>query len=99
MPVKKRYLAKDTVCKVTFTLPEPIEAQSATVVGDFNGWDKTATPMEQLKSGAWKAEVKLEAGREYQYRFLVNGSDWHNDWEADKYLRNEFGQDNSVVVT
>ena len=30
---------------------------------------------------------------------LVNDHEWHNDWEADKYLPNTFGQDNSVVVT
>jgi len=41
----------------------------------------------------------LSAGREYQFRYLVDGQDWYNDWQADKYVPNNFGGDNSVVVT
>ena len=33
-----------------------------------------------------------------QYRYLLDGARWENDWQADKYLRNEYGGDNSVVV-
>jgi 1,4-alpha-glucan branching enzyme len=97
--LKKRYIADNTICKVTFILPATIEARTATVVGDFNNWDKDATPMEQLKDGTWKAEIKLEAGREYQYRYFVNGSEWHNDWNADKYIAHPYGGENSVVAT
>ena len=97
--IKKRYISKGTICKVAFYLPEDIDARTAYVVGDFNNWDKEATPMKQLKDGRWKAELKLEAGREYQYRYLVNGNQWHNDWEADKYIAHPYGGENSVVVT
>lgn len=97
--LKKRYISDGKICKVTFTLPAGIDASKATVVGDFNNWDKTATPMQQLKSGAWKVDVKLEAGRDYQYRYLVNGAEWHNDWEADKYIAHPYGGENSVVST
>ena len=41
----------------------------------------------------------LPKGNEYQFRYLVNGRDWHNDWHADKYVPNKYGSDNSVVVT
>ncbi len=97
MPLEKRYIAKNTVCKATFILPQGIAARSAHVVGDFNGWDEQATPMTQLKSGVWKAQVRLEAGRSYQYRYLVNGSEWHNDSAADRYVPNPYGGDNSVI--
>ena len=97
--LKKRYITKGTMCKVTFILPSEIEAKSASVVGDFNNWDKGADPMDQLKDGTWKAVINLEAGRKYQYRYLVNGTDWHNDWEADDYATHPYGGENSVVAT
>ncbi len=97
--LKKRYISNDEVCKVTFVLPPEIEAKTAAIVGDFNNWDKGATPMSQLKDGTWKVDVKLEAGKEYQYRYLVNGLEWHNDWNADKYVAHPYGGENSVVIT
>lgn len=97
--LKKKYISDNKVCKVTFTLPTQIDAHSAFVVGDFNSWSKDATPMKKLKDGTWKVDINLDAGREYQYRYLVNGSEWHNDWEADKYAAHPYGGENSVVVT
>lgn len=97
--LKKKYNEDKKTCKVTFILPKEIEAKTAFVVGDFNSWSKDSTPMKQAKDGTWKADVNLEAGREYQYRFLVNSTEWHNDWEADKYAAHPYGGENSVVVT
>ena len=97
--VTKKYISDGKVCKATFILPQEISARSATVVGDFNSWDPTATPMKQLKDGTWKIDVKLEAGKEYQYRYYVDGKEWHNDWQADKYASHPYGGENSVIVT
>jgi 1,4-alpha-glucan branching enzyme len=97
--LKKRYISKGKICKVTFILPESIRAHSACVVGDFNNWDKSSHPMTRLKSGEWKVAIPLEAGREYQFRYFVNGSEWHNDNEADKTVVHPYGGENSVVVT
>lgn len=95
----KKYVKKKTVCKVTFYTPAAIEAETIHLVGDFNDWDEQATPMEALKDGRFKATLDLDAGREYQFRYLVNATEWHNDWEADKYVPNPFIGDNSVVMT
>ena len=40
----------------------------------------------------------MEKGREYQYKFVINGETWVDDPEADKYVGNEFGGTNSVVI-
>ena len=53
----------------------------------------------RARNGNWRITLVLPKGQEYQFRYLVNGHDWHNDWHADKYARNKFGSDNSVVVT
>lgn len=100
MMLKKQFLKRGTV-KVDFVLPPAVaaEASSAYLVGDFNDWDETATPMTKLKNGSFKITLELDPGREYQYRYLVDGNQWHNDWDADRYEPNPFSGDNSVVST
>ena len=96
----KRHLKSGKV-KVEFTLPDSIaaNAESAYLVGDFNDWDEAATPMTRYKNGKFKVSLDLEPNHEYQFRYLVNGSHWHNDWDADRYVANPFSGDNSVVNT
>ena len=97
--LKKQYFKNKTTCKVTFYTPAAIEAETIYLVGDFNEWSEQATPMDKLKDGRFKVTLDLEKDAEYQFRYLVNGSEWHNDWEADKYVPNPYTGDNSVVVT
>lgn len=86
--------------RVTFQLPAQFWAGRIYLVGDFNAWDQTATPMRQTGSdGSWQVTLELEAGREYQFRYLADGVDWHNDSAADAYVPNQHGTSNSVVVT
>lgn len=96
--LSKKFLKSQSVCQVTFELPEEIEAKQVCLVGDFNNWDDTANPMRKVK-GVWKTTLKLEQGQEYQYRYFVNGDEWYNDHGADKYVPNNLDGDNSVVVT
>jgi len=99
--LQKRYLKTKNVSKVTFSLPAEAarEAQSVYLVGDFNGWDAEATPMSRLKSGEFKITLDLETGRGYQYRFLIDGRVWENDWAADDYCPAGVpGAENSVVT-
>lgn len=84
--------------RVTFAMPAAIWADTIHLVGDFNNWSTSATPLQQ-DDECWSVSLELEAGREYQYRYLINGVDWYNDWQADRYAPNEHGGDNSVVVT
>jgi 1,4-alpha-glucan branching enzyme len=95
----KKQNGKSKAVKVTFSLPKDVQAETACLVGDFNNWDEKATPMKKDGEGAFSTTISLDKGREYQFRYLVNGSEWHNDWQADKYIQNTFGGDNSVVTT
>jgi len=96
---KKRYLKSGKV-KVEFTLPDAIAAEAETVylVGDFNNWDASATPMEKHKNGKFRVTMDLEPNHEYRFRYLVD-KQWHNDWDADRYVANPFSGDDSVVNT
>ena len=95
--LKKQYLKSKPICKVTFYTAPQQDADIVTLVGDFNSWDEVATPMQPLKDGRFKVTLELDVDAEYQFRYLVDDAEWHNDWEADKYVPNPFSGDNSVV--
>ncbi len=85
--------------KVTFVLPkEAVEnAETVAVLGDFNNWQNGVVLAKQ-KDGSFKTAVELEKGRSYEYRFLINGEKWENDWAAEAYAPTPFGAFNSVVT-
>jgi len=47
-------------------------AESVRLVGDFNGWDLAATPMQRMPDGCWMASVEFHR-EHHQYLFLVDG--------------------------
>jgi 1,4-alpha-glucan branching enzyme len=100
MSLKKQYFKKNQVCKVTFSLPKEAAgaAKKVSLVGDFNQWNKEALPMKRLKDGTFTATITLEPNKEYHFRYFADGQRWENDWNADKYVPNAHGSDDSVVV-
>ena len=98
--IKKQYLKSNPACKVTFRLPKDAapDASVVTVAGDFNGWNANEIIMRKLKSGDFKATVELPRDREYKFKYLIDSKRWVNDWTADKYIKNEYGSDDSVVI-
>lgn len=82
---------------IQFVLVAP-EARSVVVVGDFNDWSTSSTPLTRAQGdGVWSAEVPLGPGR-YRYSFLVDGTTWVSDPGAATALADEFGRPNSVVT-
>ena len=101
MSIKKQYLKSKQKCKVTFRLPSEAvkNGKFVTIVGEFNNWNRDATPMKRLKNGSYVVTLDLDIGREYQYRYLIDRSEWENDWQADKYVPSFFeGCENSVII-
>jgi len=96
--IEKSRLTNDQV-RITFELPANVWADTVHLVGSFNAWNRTSHPLHQQRNGSWSLTIDLPANQEFQFRYLLNGTDWHNDWAADKYVRNEYGSDNSVVIT
>lgn len=96
--LEKKYHKSRPSCKVTFTAPARLDGETVTLVGEFNQWNETELPMKRQKDSSFRATIDLESSREYQFRYLVNGTEWHNDEAADKYIPNGFGEENSVVV-
>ncbi len=97
MPVVKNYTKTREKCRVTFKLPAEAQAEKAVLVGEFNEWNPAECPMKRLKDGSFSVIITLESGRHYRYKYLLDGQRWENDWTADSYAPNEFGQDDSLV--
>ena len=100
MAVKRRDRASgDQIVKVTFDLPASVAALDIALVGDFNNWSPSENKLKRKKESPWKVTLPLQSGQTYRYRFLLDGKHWENDWSADGYVPNEFGTDDSLVVT
>ncbi|MFA5028447.1 MAG: isoamylase early set domain-containing protein [Candidatus Methylomirabilota bacterium] len=65
------------------------------LLGDFNQWNPSSTPMRQIPDGTWWAEITLPPGQ-HEYKFLVDGREWRNDPDAPR-VPNVWGSENSVV--
>ena len=95
--LKKNYTNTGEKCRVTFRLAAETGAQRVNLAGEFNAWNETSHPMKQLKNGDFSITVTLEAGQSYRFRYLLDGERWENDWDADTYLPNPMGTEDSVV--
>lgn len=100
MSIEKKYLKSKSVCKVTFRLPKESagEAEKVSLVGEFNNWDGSQEVMQALKDGSFKTTIDLEAGKEYQFRYLIDEKVWTNDELADKLVPSGIGVEQNCVV-
>ncbi len=102
MAISKIYSQDKKVCRITFTLPKEVceNFQEISVVGDFNEWDPQHDKFSHRHSdGSSSIELVLEAGKEYQFRYLCNGQTWLNEPEADKQNPTHYGDSkNSVII-
>ena len=96
--IKREPIDRRGQVRVTFELPSDPWAERVNLVGEFNDWDTTSTPMARKRADAnWKVFVELEAGRCFLFCYLVNGEKRLNEWHADVYVENPCGSDDSVV--
>jgi Carbohydrate-binding module 48 (Isoamylase N-terminal domain) len=94
----KHLPASDTL--VTFVFPAPA-AEKVSVVGDFNQWDTTATPMKRIdNTDFWSVTVPMSIGRHIFSYFAVtkDGERWSADPTRPAAPDDGFGRANSVVL-
>ena len=96
MLTKKFFKTKDEA-EVTFEFSRS-DVTSVALAGDFNGWQAVEMKFNK-KSKSYKTKIRLPKGDIFHFRYLLNGTEWENDYQADQYLPNEFGTENSVVNT
>lgn len=81
--------------EIVFSAPG---AGSVALVGDFNGWsaDRNAMSLDE-KSGLWKVRLTLPPGV-YGYGFVIDGKNWTPDPNADRFIADGFGGENSLLI-
>ena len=94
--IKKTFTPKRTICRTTFSIPEEWAEKEVKLVGDFNDWDREADSLEK-KKGRWEITKRLKPENSYQFKYFIDGEKWENDDDADRYVPNEFGSEDSVV--
>jgi 1,4-alpha-glucan branching enzyme len=100
MCITKRYSANKQFCKVTFVLPEYYAegAKKVYLVGEFNEWKTSDLRMKKVR-GKFVRSIRLEANHKYQFRYLIDGEKWKNEWEADALAPVNSGNwYNSVII-
>ncbi len=95
--LKKKYFKTKDEYEVTFEF-ETDDAQDVALVIDAHDWQPVDME-KRKKDGVYVARVRLPKDGQYQFRYLVNGQSWYNDPAADTYVANEYGSENSVVMT
>ena len=89
--------ANRALVAVQFVLDDA-RASSVTVIGDFNNWQATATPMRRIEQGQpWTAVAMIPPGR-HQYAFLVDGTRWVADPRAPSADDADFGKPGSALL-
>lgn len=85
-------VARPATVRFVFVAPG---AASVSVVGDFNQWNPTASPLHRLSDGTWIADVPLAQGQ-YAYAFVVDGK-IEIDPSAPR-ARSDFGENSILMV-
>ncbi len=73
-----------------------VEARQLYLVGEFNQWCTTATPMRQVQPRVWQVDICLPPGR-YRFRYVTDDGRWYTDFAAFGVERNAYDQWDSVV--
>lgn len=96
--IRKRRSANEGKVMVSFEIPGTVWAERINLAGDFNNWDRESLPFRRNRAGDWQIELELEAGRAYRFRYLFDGEQWRDDWQADRYEPNPHGSYDSIVI-
>ncbi|WP_309118569.1 1,4-alpha-glucan branching protein GlgB [Paenibacillus sp.] len=73
----------DGIGGVRFAVWAP-RAEAVSVVGDFNGWDSAANPLEKASHGVWAGFVP-RVGEGTVYKYAVRSTDGQWKFKADPY--------------
>ena len=95
--LKKNYTKSGRFCRVTFKLQSDVDTEKVALCGDFNGWDTTANPMKKRADGSFSTTVTLPVNRKYRFKYCLDANSWENDGEADGYVENEYGSEDSII--
>ncbi|GJM42228.1 MAG: 1,4-alpha-glucan-branching protein [Ardenticatenaceae bacterium] len=96
--LSKNYSKTGKSCRVTFKLPADVAAETVHLCGEFNEWSPSAHPLIKRKDGSFSITISLDPERSYRFRYLLDNERWENDWDADAYVANQYGTEDSLIT-
>ncbi|MGL6259698.1 isoamylase early set domain-containing protein [Vibrio sp. WXL103] len=94
----KRFFKTKNEVEVTFQWPKgDSDVKTVAISGDFNDWQ--ATPLKLNRQKVFTTKIRLPKDAQFQFRYVLDDSVWENDHQADAYVPNGQGSDNSVIST
>jgi len=71
--------------------------QTVAIAGDFNQWNSQSNCLEDRDGdGTWTTTLKLPPGR-YEYMFVIDGEKWIPDPNANRFVKDGFGNKNAIL--
>jgi hypothetical protein len=83
--------------QVTFRMPPLDGVIELYLCGEFNNWHTAGAPLSLEPDASWVVTLVPQGGKSYRFPYLDNQGRWHNDLDADAYVPNDFGTEDSVV--
>ena len=93
--ITKKYSQDRKKCRVAFKLPVDTNSETVQLYGEFTNW--VGQNMTRQKKGGFSLSITLPAGHKYQFRYLMDGNRWENDPDADTFIPNPYGSEDSVL--
>ncbi|MCK0514215.1 isoamylase early set domain-containing protein [Anaerobiospirillum sp. NML120448] len=105
MSISKRITKDGKKVTITFYIKKEAAqgAKKIFLICEHNGWEPVV--MKPLKNGTYCGSISVPTSIQpsYQYRFkyiMEDGQErFENDWDAESYAPNPYGEENSVFHT
>jgi len=86
-----------SIAQFVYVPDRPNSTTAISVVGDFNGWNKNADPLQRSDDGRFTLSIPLAPGR-YSYKFVVNNEWYIFDPRAGEFAHDGYGGKNSLLI-
>ena len=96
MLTKKFFKTKEET-EVTFEFSRE-NVSSVSLCADFNGWQPISMKFHKREK-TFRTKIRLPKDQSFHFKYLLDNDEWVNDQQADHYVSNVYGTENSVVVT
>lgn len=95
--LKKKFFKTKSEAEVTFEFSRD-DIKSVALAGEFNEW-KPRKMNYVKKDKVFRAKLRLPNDTAFRFKYLLDNETWENDYQADEYVPNSFGTEDSVVIT
>jgi 1,4-alpha-glucan branching enzyme len=96
-PTTSPYSAKNMAKPVNFYCASP-EAESVSLIGDFNDWNPNSLPMQRREDGWWFIQVLITHGH-HHYLFLVDGTPALDPRAIGTVQADQYGKASMIAVS